>query len=71
MSNIYVVYPLAILITLMCLGIVSLMVKLEMQRKRRVHCFVWLYSMVVFGLVALLWYGIYQGIIDERIIGWW
>ena len=70
MKSIELIYFLNVLITLISIGIVSLMVKNEIRLYAKVRVFVWVYSMVCFGCVALFWYAMIYGIINDE-IGWW
>ncbi len=70
MKSIELIYFLNVLITLFAIGIVSLMIKNEIRLYKRVRWFIWLYSMVCFGCVALFWYAMCYGIIHGE-IGWW
>ncbi len=65
--SVYIIYPIAVLMTLFALGIVVINNKLSRTR----HIFDYVYSGVTFGLIFVMWYAIYLAIRSGDIIGWW
>ena len=67
MKCIETVYLLNTLLTLFAIGIVSLMVKNEIRIYGRIRWFIYIYSPICFGLIGLLWYGMFCLVANSKL----